>query len=341
MCVGSRHNGNLLTTQVGLWPVRTADAAKNWPMIVLNIVKQQVRGLLIPGEGDFMRKRIKTKSLVQQVKETLDAQLAIGCSKRADRLNGCQESRIYSWETYRVYLRHSCAFAKWAKERHGVRVLADARQYAAEYIRELTAAGYAPSTLKLIASAIAKTYSCSTDDLKVVTAPRRRADITRSRGHKKSDAHFSEKNNQDLVEFCRATGLRNHKELQQICGDQLEYRDGYYYIVGVKGKGGKIRDVPVLPDYEATVVRCCVAAGSGKVWPHVSSHADIHSYRADYASAWYKRLARPAAFIPPADRYVCRRDRAGVVYDKAAMLQVSRMLDHNRISVIAGHYLHD
>lgn len=64
-------------------------------------------------------------------------------------------------------------------------------------------------------------------------------------------------------------------------------------------------------------------------------------YRADYASAWYKRLARPAAFIPPADRYVCRRDRAGVVYDKAAMLQVSRMLGHNRISVIAGHYLHD
>jgi hypothetical protein len=111
--------------------------------------------------------------------------------------------------------------------------------------------------------------------------------------------------------------------------------------VGVKGKGGKIRDVPVLPDYEATVVRCCVAAGSGKVWPHVSSHADIHSYRADYASAWYKRLARPAAFIPPVDRYVCRRDRAGVVYDKAAMLQVSRMLGHNRISVIAGHYLHD
>ena len=41
------------------------------------------------------------------------------------------------------------------------------------------------------------------------------------------------------------------------------------------------------------------------------------------------------------DRYVCRRDRAGVVYDKAAMLQVSRMLGHNRISVIAGHYLHD
>ena len=321
-------------------PVRTADAAKNWPMIILNIVKQQVRGLLIPGEGDFMRKRIKTKSLVQQVKENLDAQLAIGCSKRADKLSGCQESRIYSWETYRVYLRHSCAFAKWAKERHGVRVLEDARRYAAEYIRELTAAGYAPSTLKLIASAIAKIYSCSTVDLKVVTAPRRRADITRSRGYKKSDKHFSEANNKDLVEFCRGTGLRNFKELRQIRGNQLEFRDGYFWLVGVKGKGGKVRDVPILPEYLTTVVRCCLKAGKGKVWPHVSSHADIHSYRADYATAWYQRLARPVAFIPAADRYVCRRDRAGVVYDKAAMLQVSRFLGHNRISVIAEHYLY-
>lgn len=270
-----------------------------------------------------MRKRIKTKSLVQQVKETLDEQLAIGCSKRADKLGGCQESRIYSWETYRVYLRHSCVFAKWAKKWHGVRVLADARQYVAEYIRELTAAGYAPSTFKLIASAIAKTYSCSTDDLKMVTVPRRRADITRSRGRKKSDKHFSEENNKDLVEFCRGTGLRNHKELQRIRGNQLEFKDGYFGLIGVKGKGGKVRVVPILPEYLTTVVRCCLMAGKRKMWPHVSSHADLHSYRADYAAAWYQRLARPAAFIHLADRYVCRCDRAGVVYDKAALRQVS------------------
>ena len=85
--------------------------------------------------------------------------------------------------------------------------------------------------------------------------------------------------------------------------------------------------------------RCCLAAGAGKVWSHVSSHADIHSYRADYASAWYKRLARPVSALPKSERYVCRCDRAGVVYDKIAMQQVSRYLGHNRISVIAGHYL--
>ena len=288
-----------------------------------------------------MRKRIKRKSTVQQVKEALDAQLAIGCSKRKDKLEGCTESKIYSWETYRVYLRHAINFVKWCRDVHQIRDLEACKPYAAEYIQGLTAAGRAPSTLKLIASAIAKVYHCSVEDLKIKTAPRRRANITRSRGRKASDAHFSEKNNQDLVDFCRGTGLRNHKELQQVKGTQLERRDGIYYLIGVKGKGGKIRDVPVLPDYEVTVVRCCVAAGSGKVWPHVSSHADIHSYRADDATAWYKRLARPVAFLERSERYVCRCDRAGVVYDKAAMKQVSRFLGHNRIEVIAGHYLHE
>lgn len=288
-----------------------------------------------------MRKRIKRKSITQQAKEALDAQLAIGRSKRKDKLEGCEESYIYSWETYRVYLRHAINFVKWCRDVHQIRDLEACKPYAAEYIQGLTAAGCAPSTLKLIASAIAKVYRCSAEDLKIKTAPRRRADITRSRGRKASDAHFSEKNNRDLVDFCRGTGLRNFKELQQVKGTQLEWRDGIYYLIGIKGKGGKIRDVPVLPEYAATVVRCCIAAGDGKVWPHVSSHADIHSYRADYATAWYKRLARPVAFLERSERYVCRCDRAGVVYDKAAMKQVSRFLGHNRIEVIAGHYLHE
>lgn len=34
-----------------------------------------------------------------------------------------------------------------------------------------------------------------------------------------------------------------------------------------------------------------------------------------------------------------RRTRRGVVYDKKVMLYVSRQLGHNRISIIAGHYL--
>lgn len=286
------------------------------------------------------RKREKRKSLVQQVKLALDAQLAIGSSKHADKAAGVKESRIYSWDTYRAYLRHSCDFIRWCACIYGIKDIEAGRKYAAEYIEVLSWEGKSPSTLKLVAAAIAKTYCCSVSDLGIVTPDRRRVDIRRSRGPKASDRHFSEERNKDLVAFCRGTGLRNHKELQRVTGNQLEQREGRYYLTGIKGKGGKLRDIPVLPDYEDVVVRLCLAAGNGLVWPHVSSHADIHGYRADYASAWYKRLARPSSEITEGEKYICRRDKAGVVYDRAAMLQVSRFLGHNRINVIAEHYLH-
>ena len=85
----------------------------------------------------------------------------------------------------------------------------------------------------------------------------------------------------------------------------------------------------------------------------VSKNADIHSYRSDYATALYKQYARPINEIPydrlnvgtgrwyQSEVYVCRGDRAGTKYDKQAMLIVSNALGHNRLSVIAGHYLQD
>ena len=51
------------------------------------------------------------------------------------------------------------------------------------------------------------------------------------------------------------------------------------------------------------------------------------------------RYARPKDEISPAERYVCRRDCAGIVLDKRAMRIASEALGHSRINVIAGHYL--
>ena len=50
------------------------------------------------------------------------------------------------------------------------------------------------------------------------------------------------------------------------------------------------------------------------------------------------QLARPLDTLARKEKYFCKRDRRGVVYDRRAMLQVSRQLGHNRISVIVGHY---
>ena len=57
-----------------------------------------------------------SKSLIHQVKECLDAKLAIGESKYLAKLNGTYTNYIFSWETYRSYLKHCCYFVKWCKQ---------------------------------------------------------------------------------------------------------------------------------------------------------------------------------------------------------------------------------
>ena len=89
----------------------------------------------------------------------------------------------------------------------------------------------------------------------------------------------------------------------------------------------------------------------GKVWQHVHKCADVHAYRAEYATAIYKAHAREIKDIPydqvnrgtgrryQSEVYVCRKDEAGKKLDKAAMLVCSKALGHNRISVVADNYI--
>lgn len=274
------------------------------------------------------------KSLIRQVQERLDSMLAIGESKYIDKKYDLTKGKIYSWTTYRSYLQQCCQFARYCRDNHHCKNLADCRQYVGEWMesrQELSA-----YTQKLSASALCKLYGESLEELGISTKRAARNEITRSRGTAKRDSHFSEEKNADFVEFCRSTGLRR-SEITKLRGDQLLQEEGQWYIQ-TTGKGGRFRIIPICGDVEL-VVRKMQAAGTGKVWKKVPQNADIHSYRADYASRIYLKYARPIEEIPRKERYICRKDKAGIVYDKIAMLEASRALGHNRISVVGAHYL--
>ena len=245
------------------------------------------------------------------------------------------------------------------------RTLADCRKYVDTYLKHYIDQGYSPYTQKLIACALAKVYGCSTKDF-IPTQVRHRVNITRSRKCKisgKSRAKFSESKNQEFVDFCKATGLRRH-EIKYLKPENLGFDEvaGRYMLVDIKGKGGRMRDCPIVsPENSAGMPKESVGAVEGAddnavkkviermkntpsgqlVWNKIPSRADIHSYRADYCKSVYRLYARPIAEIPKSDRYYCRGDLRGVVYDKRAMLIASRALGHNRIGVFAGHYLYD
>lgn len=288
------------------------------------------------------------KSLILQVKEMLDSKLAIGQNKHAAKAAGTYKSYIYSWGTYRTYLQQCCQFVKWCKQQarqdgsRQPKTLEDCKQYVARYMQHLQQAEYSAYTQKLALSALCKLYGEYPIEGRPFGLPdqqraRHRVDITRSRNIVERDKHFSEENNNDIVTFCKCTGLRR-AELAQIRGIDL---DGDSLMVYRGTKGGRVRIVPLCgSDEELAIVKQLAAeAGNNKIFPHISSAMDIHHYRSVYCSRIYLQYARPADQIPPTDRYYCRRDKRGIVFDKKAMLQASRSLGHNRISVIAGHYL--
>ena len=281
--------------------------------------------------------------LPQQVYDTLQAKCAFGEQKHAAKAAGTAKDHIYSHNTLRSYTKHCVQFVRWARqnapEGHKLRTLEDCRPYAAEWLQSRIDAGLSAYTIKLEAAALCKLYGCTAADLGLPSTPtRHRANITRSRGTAVRDTDFSEERNQEIISFCKCTGLRR-RELATIRGTDLVWgADGKAYIHVIHGKGGRERDAVVL-DNDPEIITRMQAAGDDLVWPRIPSHMDVHGYRADYATALYNRVARDVSTIPPAEQYHCRGDRAGVVYDRVAMLYVSRALGHNRISVIAGHYL--
>ncbi|MBR2381082.1 MAG: hypothetical protein IKA84_01120 [Clostridia bacterium] len=236
------------------------------------------------------------KSLTEQVNDNLNSKLAIGESKYEAKLKNAHTEKIYSWSTYKAYLKHCCYFVKWCKEQpadarigHKVRTLEECRLFVEKWIQAEMDRGQSPYTIKLEACALAKLYSCGTTDFDIITPQRKRSNITRSRGIAERDKNFSEKNNADLITFCKCTGLRRG-ELSQIRGTDLIEKDGKYFLHITKNtKGGRARVSPIVGDENETklVIELCKKSKANKIFPNPSKNADIHSYRGEYAARIY------------------------------------------------------
>lgn len=283
-----------------------------------------------------------------------------GRKRHLDKRDGSADYRIYTDTTYRAYKKHCLQFVRWAREKYRCNTLDKCRAHADEWL-EMQAKTCSASTVSLERAALAKLYGETHNKEAFVQTPtRHRSDIKRSRGQVANDAHFSEKKNQMLVNFLRATGCRRF-EAEKIRGTDLRAgMDGKTWYFEIKGKGGKVRFSPIIGDHVAEIVALASRCGDQKIWGKINSACDVHSYRRDYAQALYKAFARdldtckrtpfyntqhyngpgnPKGGWEKNSVYWMRADMAGHWLDKRAMLMASKALGHNRISVVADHYL--
>jgi integrase len=282
------------------------------------------------------------KSIHMEMNEVLQEKLhkGVGTSKHARKVAGdTAADAIFSFNTYKAYKKHCAYFISWAREKYKCKTLAQARQHADEWLQTRIDSKLSAYTIQLERSALCKLYGDSAADY-IKTPPRLRKNIVRSRRQAVRDAHFSEANHADFCEFARSTGLRR-AELKALTGDKVLQENGEWYIIVNKmSKGRRPRKAPIIGNV-AKIVSMMQAAGTGKVFEKIPNGADIHSYRAEYATQVYLNHARPLKSLPKEEIYCCRKDRKGVWFDRRAMGYASAALGHSqgRVSVVGEHYI--
>ncbi|MBT9673134.1 hypothetical protein GPK89_00095 [Gemmiger formicilis] len=328
------------------------------------------------------------KDLHQQAYDRLTWMQAFGESKKEAVKNGTDGQKIFSFNTYQSYWKHTKYFLSYIKEKHPeCTTLKSAKKYVNEWLQARADQGLSAWTVQLEAKALGKLYGINPEDENYFNPPKRnREDIKRSRGDRVRDKHFSVTNNDELIKFCKGTGLRR-SELGMLKGGDLVTKeeiereiaaiesvpvqertpaeekrlgvlqdtrlfDCCYYIHVRNGKGGRERVSPIVGKNAAQIVeRIRNTPNDEKVWQHIHQSADIHGYRAEYATDIYRAHARPIEEIPydrvnkgtgrkfQSDVYTCRKDESGKKLDKKAMLICSKALGHNRIEVVANNYI--
>lgn len=224
---------------------------------------------------------------------------------------GMAPKGVFSINTFAAYRRVAREYANWCKQNTKARTMEEARFYTGFYLQERIDRGLSAWTIQRDRSALRKIFQDSELCWEVPIPRRKLTDIKRSRRAVKMDQRFNESKHQELVDFCRATGLRRH-ELAAITPQDIYWKIDKLIANVRKGIGGKAREVTVLQGTELRILQIIEGRHLEKpIFDRIPPQMDVHCYRSQYATA---RL------------------------EQAPEIEVSRDLGHNRIDVIRGHY---
>lgn len=278
---------------------------------------------------------------------------------------GDTDNRIHSIVTFNTYKTECEKYADWLVNTKGIKKyteLSKTVDYAKEYIEyRLSKDGVSVWTAKMERSALSKLYNVRID----VDMPKRDTDaIKRSRGQEKIN-HFSEKNNQEIVNMAKATGCRRADLLTIRPCDFWQDRYGNLFVNIYQSKGGRNRTAPILPQYKEFVKEYIKdKQNTAPLFTKIKQHMDVHSYRRDYARSLYNAVITDKDLktqllerYPERHEYKTIKDketnecktveiasptyksRSGEVFGRDDAYIVTQSLGHNRLEVTIQHYI--
>lgn len=288
------------------------------------------------------------KGIVHETIERFDSLMAIGESRREAKQAireatgshawSISDGKIHSHVTRANYQKSVLVFVNWARTTYKINRLAqlDARadELASRYLQEHITQGDSAYTVPAERAALRMFFGTRDLAKSVTLITRKRENITRSRGTASHDKHFQPANWQSHITFAQATGLRR-SELRDLRIRDIFYDHDGALLVHVKnGKGGRAREVRVLPGREGDILAAIAGRDPDeRVFTSIPKHMDVHSYRREFAQALYLFHA-PGRALPPKEGRLKPSD-----YDRAAAEQVTMALGHSRVSVVLLHYI--
>jgi site-specific recombinase XerD len=272
------------------------------------------------------------------------------------KTNSLRADGIFSKNTCDTYKRNALNFATWERQMHPqkeFKILDKIpREHVGEWLKEGIDKGESGYTTRLKSAAMAKIMDCHTYDFGI-EMPSKKGDrlaIKRSRNTVAYDKHFSLENNKDIIDFCKATGLRR-SELEQLRPEQItrdkenkliiDLRSKKSYRVTTKGGRGRIVH-PIREDWNIVIKAKEYAEKMGQdhVFNKVHHAMDVHSYRGIFAKRKYQETladlkAKGKKII---NNYICR-DGSHRRFNKSALGTTSQNLGHKRLDVVVKNYL--
>lgn len=269
-----------------------------------------------------------------------------GRSRNKDKdTPGATKNRIYSTSTYEGYKRQCRRFSRWLKKEHPeVKHLNQVKiEHVNKYLETMIEEEFSASSISTAKAAIAKVLHVSSQEF-IKTPERYRKDIKKSRNSVKRDKNISKETERKFAKLTSAIGGRR-REMEALKGTDLRFnKRGTPFVYIKNGKGGKKRYAMVVgetPEETEEIIEIFKQSGKLNICSKLPSAFDNHYYRGVYAKRVYNKFARPEEKIPDKQKYIMRKDRAGEVLDRRAMKITSRCLGHNRIDIIARHYLYN
>lgn len=298
----------------------------------------------------------KKGTLIHECKLNLQKQTRYGKSKHADKLRAKEELRkagknyeqlkgIYSRNTYNSYDAVCQRFIAWVIVQHGheIKKYEDCQPFATEWLQLKEDEGLSAFSLHMYSAALACSFNgLSRSELGYVPPARERKNICRNR-HAKLDGDYETPNKRNVYKMFVATGARRSELLRLRKEDFREQLDESgkktgYLEVYKRGKGGKQAYTLVNPKYTEWVREFLQTAtthtfhGEQRLFWKEDLFRQNHQLKAIYAADMYTFYLEHG--YGNGKLYHCRKELAGVSYDKGVLAKVSHDLMHARNSVV-------